>query len=147
MPKKKKAAGCSVRPVKSVPRSGDAAAPAGAAKAATELTRLLESDHPFSPSFFRTHLATFVRDRCPDPAEKLPAVKIHLGDGSILDVCHVMGLTAAYVVLAVDDREVAGAPSMRTEIVPFRQIMRVTIRSIPGDGEHVGFTPDVPRVV
>ena len=112
-----------------------------------ELHTLLRSKCPFGPAFFLTQLAVFVRDRCPDASERLPAVEIHLGDGTILPVCHVIDLTRSCVVLAVDDREVAGVASMRTELVPYGLIVRVTIRAFTADGVRLGFTPGVPTIL
>lgn len=102
---------------------------------------------PFGPEFFLTQLNALVRDRCPDASERLPAVGLHLPDGTILGVCHVIDLTPSWVVLAVDDREIAGVASMRTELVPYKQIMRVTIRTIASDGVHVGFTQSTHTIV
>jgi hypothetical protein len=99
---------------------------------------------PFPPGFFLTELRAFVRDRCPDPSEGLPAVEIHLRDGVVLDVCHVIGLTESWVALSVDDRAIAGIPSMRTELVPYAMIVRVTVRTLPRGSDGVGFVSDVP---
>lgn len=89
---------------------------------------------PFGPAFFLTQLAAFVRDRCPDPAEGLPHVQIHLFGGELLDVCHVIGLGPSWTALAVFEND----GTMRTELVPYGAIVRVTVRSGPEDG-RVGF--------
>ncbi len=91
---------------------------------------------PFGPRFFLGSLASFVRDRCPDPSERLPHVQIHLFDGETLDVCHVEALSAAYAALAVYERQEPGA--MRTEFVPFEMIARLTVRAVRKES-HIGF--------
>lgn len=100
---------------------------------------------PFGPGFFLGQLRAFARDRCPDPAEGLPSVQVHLASGEVLDLCHVVGLGPAFVALAVREGE-GEAMRMRTELVPYRLIARVSIGS-PG-GRHVGFEADrAPRML
>lgn len=103
-------------------------------------------DAPFGPGFFLGQLRAFARDHCPDPAEGLPAVQIHLATGEVLDLCHVVGLGPAFVALAV--REGEGEPGrMRTEMVPYQLVARVSICA-PGARGHVGFEVDhAPRVL
>jgi hypothetical protein len=101
---------------------------------------------PFGPGFFLGQLRAFARDRCPNPAEMLPSVELHLATGEVLDLCHVMGLAPGFVVLAV--REARGGSgnagmAMRTELVPYTFITRVTIRPMSATGApHVGFNPE-----
>jgi hypothetical protein len=101
---------------------------------------------PFGPGFFLGQLRAFARDRCPDPAEGLPAVQIHLASGEVLDLCHVVGLGPAFVALAIVEGE--GEPRrMRTELVPYQLVARVSVRP-PGGRVHVGFDVDhAPRVL
>ena len=104
---------------------------------------------PFGPGFFLGQLRAFARERCPDPGEALPAVELHLATGEVLDLCHVMGLAPTFVALAVRDgpRSGTGEARMRTELVPYSLITRVTIRPVRAAGAHVGFdvhhAPDI----
>lgn len=91
---------------------------------------------PFGPAFFAMQLRGLVRDRCPDPAEGLPSVQIHLRDGDCLEVCHIIGFTPQWVALAVWDD---GPTKMRTELVPYEMMTRVVIRSCATDGKEIGF--------
>ena len=111
-----------------------------------EPTDAVTLDAPFGPGFFLGQLRAFARDRCPDPDEGLPAVQIHLASGEVLDLCHVVGLGRTFVVLAVLEGE--GEPRrMRTELVPYQLVVRVTIREAGSRG-HVGFDLDhAPRVL
>lgn len=104
----------------------------------------LVSGAPFGPGFFLGQLRAFARERCPDPGEMLPSVELHLATGEVLDLCHVMGLAPAFVALAVREAHggaKAGA-SMRTELVPYAFITRITIRPVHATGPHVGFNPE-----
>ncbi len=105
-----------------------------------EVAALLNPECPFGPSFFLNQLRGFVRERCPDPADRLPVVYLHLGDGEVLDVCHVIGLAPRWLALAVRDTEAQGHPgAMRTELVPYEGIFRVTIRAVRPAETHLGF--------
>lgn len=68
---------------------------------------------PFGPGLFLGQLVAFVRDRCPDPSEGLPVVEVHLADGEVLDLCHIIGATPHWVALAVNEVERAtSAPTV-----------------------------------
>ncbi|HSQ59678.1 MAG TPA: hypothetical protein VLT84_04515 [Acidobacteriota bacterium] len=92
----------------------------------------------FGPLFFLQHLQGLVRDRCPDPAEGLPAVHLRLADGEDLDVCHVIGVTPKWLALAVHETDRPGV--MRTELVPYAMITRLTLGAVPSSGgTRMGF--------
>jgi hypothetical protein len=119
---------------------GEQPSPAAEAEAEVEVSegfvKALLTKHPFGPQFFLTQLAAFVRDRCPDPRERLPMVELYLNDGEVLQVCHVIGLTPRWVALAVRDQE---SESMVTVLVPYECIIRFRIHAAsPGD-RRVGF--------
>lgn len=103
---------------------------------------LLASDPsvPFGPAFFATRLAAFVRDRCPTPEDGPPVVLLRLCDGEVVDVCHVIGLARNWVALAAHaERGAERTPRMRTEIVPYAAILRVTFMADTRDGERIGY--------
>lgn len=112
---------------------------------------LLEASlhHPFGPAFFMTQLRGFADEKCPDPALERPAVEIHLGDGEVLDLCHIIGVTPNWVALAVLDGDRENTPRrMRTEFVPFAAIARVTLRGSRPESPHLGFEHGrVPQVL
>jgi hypothetical protein len=100
---------------------------------------------PFGPEFFRTHLRAFVRDHCQPPGLELPFVHLHLAGGEVLDLCHVVSLTPHWAALAVFE-EGGGDSSrrMRTELLPYDLLVRITIRAGPARGAHIGFRQDAP---
>ena len=93
----------------------------------------------FGPSFFLGHLGRFVRDRCPDPKEDLPLVQLRLANGEVLDVCHIIGVSPRWVMLAVRDAA-NHQDSMAIEVVPFEHIRGITIRTRHAGGGAVGFS-------
>ena len=98
---------------------------------------------PFGPLFFLGHLRSFVRERCPEPSETRPVVRLHLVGGDVLDVCHVIGLAQGFVALAVYEDAGRG---MRTEIVPYLAIARVTIQADRRESE-IGFGQKEPPLI
>lgn len=94
---------------------------------------------PFGPSFFLGHLGTFVRNHCPDPQENLPVVQIHLASAETLDVCHIVGVSPRWVMLAVRDGA-SHRDSMAIEMVPYALIQRVSIRAPHAESPSVGFS-------
>jgi hypothetical protein len=105
----------------------------------------------FGPGFFLGQLRAFARESCPSSSEALPSVALHLATGEVLELCHVMGLAPAFVALAVfDDAKTGhgGARAMRTDLVPYSLITRVTIRPRHESGAHVGFDAGhAPQVI
>lgn len=112
--------------------------------AARELLGRWEAMLAFGPQFFLGHLAAYVRECCPDPSEALPFVHLHLASGEVLDVCHVIGLTPRWVALAVFE---GNSRAMRTELVPYEAITRVTISPGQAQGTHMGFHQETPAAV
>lgn len=94
---------------------------------------------PFGPSFFWGHLGRFVRDHCPAPAEDLPVVQVHLCTSETLNVCHIIGVSPRWVVLAVRD-EAGRGDRMAIDIVPYPLIQRVSIRPRHAESASIGFS-------
>lgn len=107
------------------------------------MAALMASDQrvSFGPLFFMQNLRGLVRDRCPEPAESIPSVHVHLMDGEILDLCHIIGVSPNWIAMAVHEEEHAERPDqMRTELVPYHLIARVSIQTTRHSGTHpIGF--------
>ena len=100
------------------------------------------SSAAFGPSFFIGPLRAFARECCPSASEGLPSVSLQLATGEALELCHVAGLASEFVALAVfHERSNASGttPAMRTELVPYALITRVTIQPHRDSGPRVGF--------
>ncbi len=121
--------------------SDAASAPAPVEEPDARLAMLEEAARrwPFGPLFFVGQLGAFTRDHCPDPAEGLPFVEIHLVDGEVLDLCHVIGVGPAWAALAVNDAQPDGSVKMRTEFVPYAAVVRVTVRPSRPESPRLGF--------
>lgn len=76
---------------------------------------------PFGPSFSLGDLEQFVGDQWPDAAEQLPVVQIRLADGETLALCHIMGMSPRWVMLAVHDGASHG-DGMAVKLVPYEII-------------------------
>jgi hypothetical protein len=118
------------------------------AEAVREAMERLDARFAFGPGFFVGQLGSFVRDRCPDPAEGLPHVEIHVFGGEAFEVCHVIGVAPHWVALAVFEVGSAHpAGTMRTELVPYEAIVRVTVRGDRPGSARVGFHQERTPIV
>lgn len=93
----------------------------------------------FGPSFFLGNLGRFVREHCPESKENLPLVRVHIAGGETLDVCHIVGVSPRWVMLAVRDLG-NQRDAMAVELVPYEAIHRVSIRSRDVDIPSMGFS-------
>jgi hypothetical protein len=133
-----------VAPAEDTPAVPDGTTPADAEDVRGALSTLMaavDARVPFGPGFFLTHLRAFVRDRCPDDSEALPIVELGLDTGEAIDVCHIIGVSPLFVALAARDARRGGEPvaQMRTELIPYMTIRRVTIRPAAPGGAAIGF--------
>ena len=101
---------------------------------------------PFGPSFFLDHLGRFVRDRCPDPNENLPLVEVRLAEGETLELCHIIGVSPQWVMLAVRD-PANQRDGMAVELVPYAMIRHVRISIRRPGGSSIGFSQEQPPAV
>lgn len=115
--------------------------PSGEARKAMKELAAADQRVSFGPLFFMQNLRGLVRDRCPEPKEGFPSVQIHLMDGQALEICHIIGVAPNWIALAVHEEEHAERPApLRTEMVPYHLIARVSIESNRHEGAHpIGF--------
>lgn len=66
-------------------------------------------------------------------------VRVHLADGQCLDVCHIIGVSPRWVMLAVRDVSSSGE-GMAVELVPFEIIRRVGIGTRRAENTSIGFS-------
>jgi len=96
---------------------------------------------PFGPSFFLSVLDDRVREQCDQHPESVPVVELHLGDGTMLDLCHVPGLGPQWLAAQFyRDRETC--EEMDVTFVPYGLITRVTISMWHRNQRTAGFDLD-----
>ena len=93
----------------------------------------------FGPSFFVGNLGRLVREHCPESKDNLPIVRVYLTGGETLDVCHIIGVSPRWVLLAVRDVD-SQREAMAVELVPYDAIQRISIRSRHVDASSIGFS-------
>lgn len=129
---------------RSTARTDDAPPAASAAAPAVDVQTVVEAlaGAPcFGAAFFVKQLASLLREHCPEPAECLPRVLLHLDRGDVLDVCHVIALAPRWVALAVFDED----DRMSTELVPYATMTRIRIctpREGAATSRAIGFHQD-----
>jgi hypothetical protein len=98
------------------------------------------ADHActFGPSFFIGYLGNFVRDHCPEATEPLPLVELRLASGETVSLCHVVGVSPRWVMLAVP-RSGSHGSGMRIELLPYELICSVCIRPRETGSGAIGF--------
>ncbi|MBI2832997.1 MAG: hypothetical protein HYX76_01050 [Acidobacteria bacterium] len=70
-------------------------------------------------------------------------VQIDLAGGECLDVCHIIGVSPRWVLLAVRDPG-SHQGGMAIEIVPYELIRRVSIRTRRAEAGSIGFAEARP---
>lgn len=119
-------------------------APDTASRAALEELLQADARSPFGPRFFLEQLAAFVRERCPESSERLPRVDLWV-HGEPIAICHVMAVAPRWVAVAAradhEDSE------MRTELVVYESIGRVTISGAAPGPRTIGFRQEHRPVV
>jgi hypothetical protein len=102
----------------------------------------------FGPHFFETQLPVLLKQQV--RPEHVPRVHFHLAGGDVLEVTRVVGLTLRWLCIhVVDDDDSAEPGSLRSEVVPYTAIMRLSIGSTP-PGERasrIGFKMDTRLAV
>jgi hypothetical protein len=108
----------------------------------------VRADHTctFGPSFFMGYLGNFVRDHCPEATELLPVVELRLASGETVSLCHVVGVSPRWVMLAVP-RSSHGS-GMTIELLPYEVICSVCIRPRETGSGAIGFDQSrAPEVI
>lgn len=99
----------------------------------------------FDRQFFSTILPEHVRTTVSTHPGKVPVLEIHLGDRTVLDLCHIVRLADAWVAVAYfcredhnDDYDVA--------FVPYATIARVTLTMQEETDRPIGFDSDASPI-
>jgi len=134
-----------------VPADGDPAPHEEPAPSPEQMMALADATqrHPFGPAFFMAQLRGFAGEGYPNPVVARPMVEIHLDNGDVLDLCHIIGVTPQWVALAVRDGDDDDRPGhVRTEFIAYDSIRRVTLRPARPEAPQLGFEASrAPRLL
>lgn len=114
---------------------------------ASKILAAIANRAPFGPEFFAAVLADRLRVHCPGAEAHVSIVLLHLADGAVLDLCHIVELTPKWMCAAVFRAEMS-CDEMDLEFLPYELITRVTLSRRPSGERHLGFDLDrSPRAV
>jgi hypothetical protein len=95
----------------------------------------------FDRQFFGTILPEHVQATARNHPGKVPVIELHLGDRTVLDLCHIVRLADTWVAVAhfcaddsFEDYDVA--------FVPYPTIVRVALTMKRNDERQIGFSAD-----
>ena len=92
----------------------------------------------FDTQFFATVLGERVRETCPADTEHVPVVLLHLKDGTVLDLCHIILVTPAWVAV-MHFRDTATCDDTDCSFILYEMIARITVSRRPRTEREVGF--------
>jgi hypothetical protein len=99
----------------------------------------------FDRLFFSSILPEHVRAAVAAHDGRVPVLEIHLGDRSVLDLCHIVRLADAWVAVAYFCREDA-RDEYGIAFVPYATIVRVTLTMRDEAERDIGFDTDVTPI-
>ncbi len=115
----------------------------------TTLARVLASEITgpvFGLPFFMSVLKSRLMRHCNEVGPDVPQVLLHLAEGSVLDLCHIVELSPKWIAAAVFRDDADSCDKMDVEFVPYELIIRVTLTGRSAEGpRRLGF--DVNRSV
>ncbi len=92
----------------------------------------------FDRAFFQAALPAHVAAIRSSHPDQTPVVQIHLADGTVLDVCHIIGLSDGWVGVAYF-REPASCDEVDVAFLLYGTISRVTIALPHRSARAIGF--------
>ena len=93
----------------------------------------------FDANFYAETLPDLVQAECLRQPEKTPVVKLRLGDGGELDVCHVAQLAARWLAVTFF-RDAERCDDMDVCFLPYELVARVTVSLHPRQTRKLGFS-------
>lgn len=92
----------------------------------------------FDEAFFRIALPGLVTDECRRQPNRVPVVELRLGDGSILDACHIARLDQNWLAIAFY-RDPRTCEDMDYAFLPYELVMQVTVSLHSPEQRKLGF--------
>ena len=100
----------------------------------------------FDAAFYTTAFPDLVQQECRRQSGQVPVVEFRLGDGTTLDVCHVMQLADRWMVLAFF-RDPKTCEDMDIAFLPYELVVRINISLHNPRSRRIGFTDKAPAIL
>lgn len=92
----------------------------------------------FDPEFFQAVLPGYVAAIANEHPDQMPVVHIYLGDGTVYDLCRVLGISNTWVAAAYF-REPANCDDVEVAFLHLSTIARVTLSLPRKSARTIGF--------
>lgn len=96
----------------------------------------------FDGPFYLSALPEVVKQQCQQQPEHVPVVELHLGDGTTLDVCHIISLAPTWFAVAYF-RNPSLSDEVEQALLPYPLVQWITLATHPPHVRRIGF--DVER--
>lgn len=104
-----------------------------------EACRAPEGEHTvFDSEFFQVILPSYVESLATGHRDQVPVLQVHLADGSVLDICRIVGAAAQWVAVAFF-REPLSCDEVDIAFLRYNLITRVTVCLPHRSARTIGF--------
>lgn len=93
----------------------------------------------FDAGFYQAALSDRVAKECEGHPGLVAVVKLHLGDGTVLDLCHVTALSERWMSVAFF-RNTETCEDMDVTFIPYELVLRVTVSLHHPSNRAIGFS-------
>jgi len=97
----------------------------------------------FDAGFYQAVLSDRVAKECEGHPGLVPVVELRLGDGTVLDLCHVIALSERWMSVAFF-RNTETCEDMDVTFVPYELVIRVTVSLHLPSHRAIGFSHSTP---
>ena len=93
----------------------------------------------FDVGFYTSVFPDLVEKECRRQADKVPVVEFQLGDGTTLDICHILQLSDRWMTVAFF-RDLKTCEDMDIGFLPYELVVRITVSFHNAKSRRLGFT-------
>ena len=97
----------------------------------------------FDAAFYQTVFPQLLQQECRRQSGKVPIVEFRLGDGTTLDICHVIQPTDRWMVVAFF-RDPKTCEDMDLAFLPYEMVVRIGVSFHDPKLRRIGFTLPQP---
>jgi len=95
----------------------------------------------FDATFYQAVLPDRAAKECAGRPDHVPVVELRLGDGTVLDLCHVLALSERWLSVAFF-RDSETCEDMDVAFLPYELVVRVTVSLHHPSRRKFGFSQD-----